>query len=740
MQKTIFVVDDNDTNLSIAKEALRKEYKVMTLPSAAKMFGFLEKIKPDLILLDIEMPEMNGFEAMQYLKKNAPEIPVIFLTGVSDASMEVRGFQLGAIDFILKPFSAPALLNRIKTHLNIVELIRERTLQIQQKEEAVAAAEAANHAKSSFLASMSHEIRTPMNAIIGMSELLAHEPLNNRQMGYVNDINHSATALLAIINDILDMSKIESGKMELLPIDYDFHALADNIHSMFTYVSKEKGLEFKFEIDNNIPHYLYGDDIRLRQIIINIIGNAVKFTEKGYVRFKAANNNNNLVFEISDTGKGIKHEDIANLFNAFQQAGSEENRKIVGTGLGLSICQSFVTMMGGSISIESEYGKGSVFTITVPLIKGDGEKVKIAAAPKGKKIYAPNAKILVVDDSEFNLIVADGLLGLSNIKPKTASSGFTAIEMIQQIDFDIVFMDHMMPEMDGVETTARIRALGGKYEKLTIIALTANAVQGAKEFFLANGFNDFVSKPIDIRELVSAVERWLPKELLETIPETSEKTVVKTSDGLADEISDFLKILKGIKEINIKIGMESAVDKESLYKKAVELSIEQLPIECVKMSDSLNMGKIDVFANLAHTVKSILATIGAVDLCEISFKLEMSAKVGDAATYKELFPDFHKRLLALSKQLSAAFTEKTVIKRKPGDEEILHENIEKALIAAEEYDEDRGLCAIKPLLSLDFGEDINTLLEDAAKEFKKFNCEKAKSLMNRIVIICIKKS
>ncbi|MCL2103412.1 MAG: transporter substrate-binding domain-containing protein, partial [Syntrophorhabdaceae bacterium] len=220
-------------------------------------------------------------------------------------------------------------------------LVKIRT---EALEEAITAAEAASRTKSSFLASMSHEIRTPMNAIIGMLELLTHEALNDRQMHYVKDINHSATSLLSIINDILDMSKIESGKMELVPVDYDFLAFLDNMHSMFTYVTGEKGLDFKLEIDGDAPQYLFGDDIRLRQVIINICGNAVKFTEKGYIRLKIINAGDTIVFEISDTGRGIKREDIGKLFSAFQQTDSVKNRGIAGTGLGLAICKSFVEL------------------------------------------------------------------------------------------------------------------------------------------------------------------------------------------------------------------------------------------------------------------------------------------------------------------------------------------------------------------------------------------------------------
>jgi len=370
--------------------------------------------------------------------------------------------------------------------------------------------------KSTFLANMSHEIRTPMNAIIGMAELLTNEQLSKRQVGFIDDIKVSAYSLLSIINNILDISKIESGKFSLTPVNYDFHTLIDSIISMFSYVTQKKELEFKYESTGDLPEYLYGDDLRLRQVLINICGNAVKYTEKGYVKLKISVSNGNLIFEISDTGMGIRKEDMPRLFDTFERMEMEKNRSIAGTGLGLPLCKSFVEMMGGKILVESEHERGSVFTIIIPAVPGDKTKVKsVNNIQKERTLSAPNANVLVVDDNEFNLKVAEGLLDLFKIKAKIAFSGKEAIDMIQKNEFDIVFMDHMMPEMDGVEATRKIRKLGAQYETLPIIALTANAVQGAKEKFLSSGFSGFISKPIDIQELNEALREWLPPEKLD---------------------------------------------------------------------------------------------------------------------------------------------------------------------------------------------------------------------------------
>jgi signal transduction histidine kinase len=289
----------------------------------------------------------------------------------------------------------------------------------------------ASRLKSSFLANMSHEIRTPMNAIIGMSDILMRSSLSKRDTECVNDINESAHSLLSIINDILDLSKIESGKMSLNPVHYDFPSMMDNVVSMFTYVAKKKGLEFRFETEHELPKYLYGDDVRLRQMLVNICGNAVKFTENGFVRLRYACNDSIMAFEIQDTGVGITKEDIPNLFKDFEQSATSKNRYITGSGLGLAISKRFAEMMGGNIVLESEYGKGSCFKITIPLIIGDSSKaVANDEWYEEKSIQINNASILVVDDNEFNLKVAHGLLSLYGIDADTAGSGKKAIAKV----------------------------------------------------------------------------------------------------------------------------------------------------------------------------------------------------------------------------------------------------------------------------------------------------------------------
>jgi len=494
-------------------------------------------------------------------------------------------------------FAVVLFVRKRKQGMKLETLVDIRTKELsenqQQLIEAVEVAQEASRTKTAFLANMSHEIRTPMNAIIGMSEILEHERLDNRQMNYVKDISLSAHSLLGIINDILDMSKIEAGKLELNPVDYSFESFADNIVSMFTHVAGQKDIDFLYEKNGKIPDCLFGDDLRLKQALTNICGNAVKFTETGYVKLSATMEANRLIFEIEDTGPGIRQEDLPGLFNAFEQVDKTKNRGVVGTGLGLSICKAFVEMMDGEIYVESIYGHGTKFTIVIPAVEGDITKIR--AAEPGSMEYtlsAPDAKVLVTDDNEFNLKVASGLLGFMDIDAETADSGSRAIELVMQNDYDIIFMDHMMPEMDGVETVLRIRGLGGKYEDLIIIALTANAVTGAREMFLSNGFNDFLSKPIDASELQETVRRYLPHQ-----------KVSEAAGGNGQAVSD---------------------REAELHRKSIITFVKENRNTYDMITVSLSSGDIKTAHRIAHTLKSSAGYLGLGMLQTAAFSLEQS--------------------------------------------------------------------------------------------------------------------
>jgi len=402
----------------------------------------------------------------------------------------------------------------------------------------MASLETTSRYKSEFLARMSHEIRTPMNAIIGMSEIARREHNLEHMHEHVGTIKKSATNLLSIINDILDFSKIESGKLEIIPVAYLFSSLIDDVTNIVRIKMLDSPLEFKVDIDRRIPKTLIGDEARVRQVMLNLLNNAIKYTSEGFVSFtvqgtlldadsvppsgsvwkrllsrKTSTEPDQVVLtiKVADSGRGIKEKDLGRLFKDFEQFDRADNKGVEGTGLGLAITKSLVTAMEGTITVRSEYGKGSMFMAAIP------QKISRREIIDSERILAvfaaPEAKVLVVDDVPINRTVAKGLLSMYKMQIHTCVNGEEAVKAVQAEEYDMVFMDHMMPVMDGMEATAIIRKLESKHSPtLPIVALTANAIAGVEEMFLQNGFNDFLSKPIDSQKLNAILEKWIPAE------------------------------------------------------------------------------------------------------------------------------------------------------------------------------------------------------------------------------------
>ncbi len=424
--------------------------------------------------------------------------------------------------------------------LAMVAVDHTRTIRenMDEMERLMHEAEASNEAKSAFLANMSHEIRTPMNAICGMADMLLDEELSEQGRECAATIKSSGDGLLSIINDILDFSRIESGKMPITPEEYYFASLVHDVMSMMDVRVKDRPVELVAEIPDDVPSRLYGDTGRIKQILINIMGNAVKFTHEGTVKLSISwraegSEKGRLAFRVADTGIGIKPDDMAKLFDAFEQVDMKKNRGVEGTGLGLSICKLLVESMDGHISVESEYGRGSTFSFDI--VQGVIDATPCNYSKSKKNVVhrrfavdfrAPDAKVLVVDDNKVNLRVAAGLLKKFGIAPDLVDNGRDCVDMIRgQARYDLVFMDHMMPEMDGIEATELIRATGTEYtSSLPIIALSANAVKDMEKQFLAGGMNDFLPKPIDMALLGGLLRKWLPVDMIQELPGTQENT------------------------------------------------------------------------------------------------------------------------------------------------------------------------------------------------------------------------
>ncbi len=513
----ILIVDDMSVNLELMKSVLNTvpDYSIVCVNNGKSAIQKAKSNYFDLILLDIMMPEMDGFEVCSILKNypTTKNIPIIFLTALSDPKNIQKAFQVGAVDYISKPFLKEELLARIKLHIQLKRINEELV-------KAKKAAEAAAEAKSIFLANMSHEIRTPMNGIIGMVDILKKTPLTPEQKEYVQIIESSGENLLTIINDILDYSKIEAGRIELEKIPINLREEINNVVKILQIQADRKNLPLIVEINDDVPQYLIGDPVRLKQIIINLVNNAIKFTEKGSIRIIVEKQQINgtkahLLFKVIDTGIGISEEGKKRLFKSFSQVDRSTTRKFGGTGLGLAISKNLTEMMGGEIGLESEVGAGSTFWFTVVLEITDKENYeknhKTEKIDDIKEKLKVKLNVLLVEDNVINQKVA--LVNLNNLGHNTdvANNGKEAVEMFRKKEYDLIFMDIQMPEMDGIEATKKIREIeknNNAIRKIPIIAMTANTMEGDKEKYLQAGMNDYVSKPFKQKELVAIFNKY----------------------------------------------------------------------------------------------------------------------------------------------------------------------------------------------------------------------------------------
>jgi len=529
--KKIIVVDDNIENLTAIKNTLKEKYEVFPCPSAVNMFDLLEHIKPDLILLDVEMPDINGYEAANKLKSNEifKDIPIVFLTSMNDAESEIAGLNLGAVDYIHKPFAAPLLLRRIKTHLSLIDHQME--------------AQNASRAKGEFLSHMSHEIRTPLNAIMGMINISLNTEDIDKIKNCLQRAHNASKHLLHIINEILDMSKIEAQKFELSYSEFDFEKTLSNIFNVTNVRAEEKDIHLSVDINKNVPPYIICDELRLSQVIINLVNNAIKFTpEKGKVVLSAEKLDElkgdiTLRVVVADNGIGITEEQQKKLFTSYSQADSSISRNFGGTGLGLAISKEIVELMQGKIWIESEINKGSKFIFTIKVQKGTGDSIKKDFDSADSKISFKDHTILIADDVDINRDILAALLEKTEISVDFAENGVAAVSMFKANPgkYGLIFMDVNMPEMNGYEATKEIRLFeeeliknaSGKdspsftedetgshkrnlRKQIPIVAMTANVFREDIENCLKSGMNSHIGKPIEPESLYETLRRNLP--------------------------------------------------------------------------------------------------------------------------------------------------------------------------------------------------------------------------------------
>lgn len=534
--------------------------------------------------------------------------------------------------------------------------------------------EQANHAKDDFLAHMSHEIRTPINGILGLNEMILRKTKEEETRSYALDVKSATDTLYKLINDILDFSRIASGKMEIIMTEYETVGLLRDIRNMLFNKAEGKGLKFLYEISPDLPKTLLGDDIRIKQVLINLINNGIKYTKKGSICLRVwgeKQGESQLIhYEVRDTGVGIKEEEMSKVFEAFERVDKQNTREIEGAGLGMSITTNLLHLMDSEIELESEYGKGSTFSFAIlqkvvdatPIGKQNwSQEIKQSNYEYQTKIYAPEARILFVDDNAINRKVFRGLLAGIGSKVTDLESGMECLKEIKEKKYDLIFLDHMMPQLDGIETLKRIQREEHFCKKTPVIALTANAVIGMREKYLEEGFDDFLSKPIIPEQLENMLVRWLPKELQKAVPDkgVQELSVDEPSENVEDAMlkkelaqinQQSVESLPESAEIDWKIGLLHMKEVAMLREIAIdfyknidrELELLESLIPNLSKKECLDRYRIEV-----HALKSTAASIGAMQVSSFARSLEAAAKANNLGRVASLHPIFTETMYEL---------------------------------------------------------------------------------------------
>ena len=551
-------------------------------------------------------------------------------------------------------------------HFLITDCTDERKYEELLKQQADAAMQA-SEAKGRFLANMSHEIRTPINAVLGLDTMILRESKESQIREYAVDIENAGQSLLALVNDILDFSKIESGKMEIIPLEYDFSSLIHDVVGMMSMKARDKELELKLELDEKLPAGLYGDDVRIRQVLINILSNAVKYTEKGSVVLSVAGvvegDSVLLHFAVKDTGIGIKQEDIGKLFSAFERIEEKRNRNIEGTGLGMNITIQLLALMGSKLDVESVYGEGSTFSFDLRQEIRNAEPIgdlqeRISKQAKSYtyvvSCVAPDAKILVVDDNAMNRRVFGSLLKQTQVQIDEACDGKEALELAAKNSYDIIFLDHMMPGLDGIEVRQQMLSWKDYPNKNTpVIALTANAVTGAKEQYLAAGFDDYLSKPINPDKLEQMLFDLLPEEKKKQQAVSEDKAVPQEEELPQIDGVDWDYALLKLKDISLVKGVVKD------FSVMAESDLQELAVMAGQLKQAYEEEEkeqaFDAYRVKVHAMKTTAAMFGATNVSSIARLLEYAARDKESDTIWSLHDIFSKEWLKLKESLDNAF-------------------------------------------------------------------------------------
>jgi signal transduction histidine kinase/HPt (histidine-containing phosphotransfer) domain-containing protein/BarA-like signal transduction histidine kinase len=793
---TLLVVDDQPANIEVLYRALAAHYRVLMATGGEQALALCRDDPPDLVLLDVVMPLMDGHEVCRRLKADpaTSAIPVIFVTANDDASDEACGLELGAVDFIVKPISPVVVRARVKTHLELarssalleatleataegllvtdlngqITLINQRfarmwklpsglraetdqtrllafmlaqtlgeqalpqrstgsgeyttlalhggrcferyatplqthgkpsgqllsfrdvterwraeqslaelnaslesriVVRTRELDQARQLAEAASQAKSDFLSNMSHEIRTPMNGVLGMAHLALQANPDPRQRDYLEKISQSGQHLLGIINDILDFSKIEAGKLELDPADLALREVFDSIAALQTDSARKKGLRLGFEIDPALSRPMRGDALRLRQVLLNYVGNAIKFSEAGDITVRAIGLQRSeagmlLRFEVQDAGIGMSEAQAGHLFESFQQADASTTRRYGGTGLGLAICKQLATLMGGEVGVLSQPGKGSLFWFTAQV--GWVATPAAGAAPAGCAAPAPefdaarlhDSAILVVDDNPFNQQVASELLAARGARVTVANNGQEALDLLHQRAFDCVLMDVQMPVMDGLQATRHIRATVS-LAATRVIAMTANARQEDRQKCLEAGMDDFITKPLQPDKLYAMVARWLLPHAESAMVQAAAPAATHVIAAAAASSVPTPVTTAGLagdpEVIDLSILLASLNGEVDRVRKFAFMFVNAMPKTLTEIDAALAREDLTALGELGHRAKSSAATVGAMGMARLCQTLQQFKAGGSVAEARCTVVKMAPLLAQIVQQVDVAF-------------------------------------------------------------------------------------